>query len=657
MTTRTPRPAKAPFWGSVLALIAAAGASWGVAQLTTGEIETRSRDAVMQAFARSGLDWASAEADGLQVALTGTAPSEIARFRALTEAAKAVDQNRLVDQMDLASTSAILAPEFTIELLSNAEGLSVFGLIPADTDRSALHEALTRVAGGKTVAEFLEQADYPVPDRWAAAVRFGISALRDLPRAKISITAQEVKITGLTDSRDARNRIAAALKERAPEGLRLSLDLAAPRPVMTPFTLRFIKDDKGARFDACAAGNEQGRDRILAAARAAGATSTDCTLALGAPSPDWATAAVAAINTVATLGAGSVTFSDADLALSAPASVPDAAFDAAVGKLQSTLPEVFSLRAERDPGQSSTTGTEFVAQTDHTGQTVSLRGAMPDERMRKAVEHFAAARFASVESALKINPDLPEGWPLRAIAAIEALDRTRDARAVVTPDLLRLSGESGQQNARDEAARVISARLGGGARFDLDLRYNPRLDPDSGLPDGAECVARLNQVMAETKIAFAPDSAEMTGDTAPAIAALADAMQDCEPFQIEIGGHTDSSGRAERNATLSQERAETVRAALIAAMGPRGAQAHLSAKGYGDRDPVADNDTEEGREQNRRTAFKLLSPDPVEDGGPAPPAPAAESPPESPQKSPPDPASDAVTAPDPADSTPSSPTP
>ncbi len=73
--------------------------------------------------------------------------------------------------------------------------------------------------------------------------------------------------------------------------------------------------------------------------------------------------------------------------------------------------------------------------------------------------------------------------------------------------------------------------------------------------------------------------------------------------KIEIGGHTDNVGKAEANMMLSRDRANTVMSYLVS----RGiAPERLSAKGYGFTEPITDNDTEEGRQTNRRTEVKIL---------------------------------------------------
>ncbi len=73
--------------------------------------------------------------------------------------------------------------------------------------------------------------------------------------------------------------------------------------------------------------------------------------------------------------------------------------------------------------------------------------------------------------------------------------------------------------------------------------------------------------------------------------------------RVEIGGHTDSSGGDEYNDRLSESRARAVYDYLV----QHGVDAgRLSYKGYGRRRPVADNSTEEGRAENRRTEFRII---------------------------------------------------
>jgi len=108
----------------------------------------------------------------------------------------------------------------------------------------------------------------------------------------------------------------------------------------------------------------------------------------------------------------------------------------------------------------------------------------------------------------------------------------------------------------------------------------------------------------DSMVNFASDSAEVPESMAPFLkSAAADLKQLKAGHVLEIAGYTDNTGDAALNLALSQRRAEAVRAALI----KYGADPDtLVAKGYGEADPIASNDTPQGRAQNRRVDVVIL---------------------------------------------------
>lgn len=82
-----------------------------------------------------------------------------------------------------------------------------------------------------------------------------------------------------------------------------------------------------------------------------------------------------------------------------------------------------------------------------------------------------------------------------------------------------------------------------------------------------------------------------------------DIMQKNPSLKVELAGHTDNIGKPADNQRLSEQRAKAVFDFLV---GKGVASERLSYKGYGDTRPVADNNTEEGRAQNRRTTFTVV---------------------------------------------------
>jgi outer membrane protein OmpA-like peptidoglycan-associated protein/tetratricopeptide (TPR) repeat protein len=85
---------------------------------------------------------------------------------------------------------------------------------------------------------------------------------------------------------------------------------------------------------------------------------------------------------------------------------------------------------------------------------------------------------------------------------------------------------------------------------------------------------------------------------------LVQLLKDVPALRIEISGHTDNVGSEGMNQKLSQDRADAVVAYLVS----KGINAsRLESRGYGSNRPIADNKSNEGRQQNRRTEFEILS--------------------------------------------------
>lgn len=122
--------------------------------------------------------------------------------------------------------------------------------------------------------------------------------------------------------------------------------------------------------------------------------------------------------------------------------------------------------------------------------------------------------------------------------------------------------------------------------------------PDEVPPEVQKLTGVISGIQFAEGARLAPGSAAVLDQTVAM-------LQKYPTVRLEISGHTDSSGDAGQNRALSQQRAEAVRAYLV----ERGvAAARLDAKGYGADFPIGNNATPEGRAQNRRVEFKLLSP-------------------------------------------------
>ena len=104
-------------------------------------------------------------------------------------------------------------------------------------------------------------------------------------------------------------------------------------------------------------------------------------------------------------------------------------------------------------------------------------------------------------------------------------------------------------------------------------------------------------------VGFEVNSATLTASSRDVLDSIAADLKKYPRLRIELQGHTDSTGADAYNMQLSQKRAESVRAHLI----EQGViPSQLTANGYGETQPVADNTTAEGRATNRRVVMRVI---------------------------------------------------
>jgi hypothetical protein len=105
-------------------------------------------------------------------------------------------------------------------------------------------------------------------------------------------------------------------------------------------------------------------------------------------------------------------------------------------------------------------------------------------------------------------------------------------------------------------------------------------------------------------VTFLSGRPDLDVNSAPVIVNVIALLQKHPDLQLEIDGYTDNTGDPQSNQRLSAQRAATVRDLLVAGHIP---ESRLVANGLGGSEPVADNDTPEGREKNRRIELSVLT--------------------------------------------------
>lgn len=226
------------------------------------------------------------------------------------------------------------------------------------------------------------------------------------------------------------------------------------------------------------------------------------------------------------------------------------------------------------------------------------------------------------------------GEPALWRAGIDALARlvplTFALEARMSGTTIEIGGVLRPGHVREEAAAILTDAEARGWQVTLDLAETDVVEGDTRVnirtgatetltggfwmpeievePDPAACTARAGEILAATGIGFVTGSAALSLEAEGPVNLLAALALAClggdgGAGRLIIGGHTDSVGERRANLDLSLERAGAVLDALAARGIDRGA---MVAIGYGPFAPVADNETEEGRAQNRRITFTFI---------------------------------------------------
>jgi OOP family OmpA-OmpF porin len=230
--------------------------------------------------------------------------------------------------------------------------------------------------------------------------------------------------------------------------------------------------------------------------------------------------------------------------------------------------------------------------------TLTLTGYVPDNNVHATLGAAAGRKFFSekVVDNLKASIGAPSGFANAVLPALGALSRLSTGTLVVSDREVKLSGDA----FHDAAAAQIRAGLGKdfpqGWQFKADISVKPAAAP----VDATVCQQLFWDLLAKGKIRIETGRATIDQDSAGLLDRLMETALRCPTANIEVAGHTDADGEDGFNQALSEKRAQAVVDYLVKAGLPAD---RFTPTGYGSTQPVAGNDTDEGKAQNRRIEF------------------------------------------------------
>ena len=412
-----------------------------------------------------------------------------------------------------------------------------------------------------------------------------------LDKSRIAVAGRDVTFAADAFSEQGRRNAVAAVE--AVPGVRLVNDETRLLPEAKPFVWSAERDVVRVTLSGSSP-LPASKGKLVEAARTVlgGVEVVDqMNLARGAP-PRFDNAALLLIDQVGKLKDGKITISDDKVSLSGMAR--DLGGREAIAAALKNLPEGFSVAANEIKAPPYI----FQAYKDPVAVTLTLTGYVPDSNAHAAIVAAAGRKFFSerVVDNLKASVGAPSGFAGAVVPALGALSRLSTGTLVVSDREVKLSGDAFYDAAPAQIRSNLLKDFPQGWQLKADISVKPAVAP----VDATVCQQLLSELLAKGTIRFESGRSTLDQDSAGLLDRLMETALRCPTTNIEVVGHTDTDGDNAANQALSERRAQAVVDYLVKAGLPA---ARFAALGYGSTQPVATNDTDEGKAQNRRIEF------------------------------------------------------
>jgi len=427
----------------------------------------------------------------------------------------------------------------------------------------------------------------------ADLVQRSTAALKDtvLDKTRIAVEGRDVTFAADAFSEDGRQSAVSSVE--AVPGVRLVNDETRLVPEAKPFVWSAERDVVRVTLSGSSP-LPASKSKLTEAARASlgGTEVVDrMNLSRGAPAR-FDNAALLLLDQIGKLKDGKITLSDTKVSLSGMAR--DLGGREAIAAALKNLPEGFSVAVNDVKAPPYI----FQAYKDPVAVTLTLTGYVPDNNVHAALVAAAGRKFFSekVVDNLKASVGAPSGFANAVVPALGALSRLSTGTLVVSDREVKLQGDA----LYEAAANQIRAGLG--KDFPQGWQFKPEISvkPAAAPVDATVCQQLFADLLGKARIRFESGKADISADSTGLLDRLIETALRCPNAEIEIAGHTDGDGDGAANQALSEKRAQAVADYLVKAGLPAN---RFMPVGYGASQPIAGNDTDEGKAQNRRIDF------------------------------------------------------
>ncbi len=237
--------------------------------------------------------------------------------------------------------------------------------------------------------------------------------------------------------------------------------------------------------------------------------------------------------------------------------------------------------------------------------SVTLTGTLPDpsaktQMLERAKQLYGANNFIDNLKVSRQSAFPSAGWFNAALALLPYANQVNNEGGfILDSKTVTVRGLVESDDIKSKLIAEVVSAAGMGIRVEDKVMVKGKVT----VAQATDFQAKLNQMIAGKIVEFDTNSDVLTDKGKAVLGEMVKVLGEAPGIPVEVSGHTDARGNPALNENLSQRRART----CLRYLAQKGVDARrLSSNGYGANKPIADNNTSEGQQRNRRIEFTVL---------------------------------------------------
>ncbi|MEL7429089.1 MAG: OmpA family protein [Pseudomonadota bacterium] len=497
--------------------------------------------------------------------------------------------------------------------------LALSGFAPNADASSAIASAIAAQLPDATLDNGLQIAD-GAPAEFKTATDYAAGFLPLLSKGQVRFENNKFYASGVAKSPEAYAQVLDRA-DNVPEGYEIAENAIQPVGI-SPYTWSAIREGTSLVMDGYAPSRDARRN-LAGAAREAmpqAGIIDNLQIAGGAPS-SYENAVAFGLNAIKGLADGSAALDDDTLVISGTAETAESYEE--IGDLVASGVEGLTIVNNVAPAAASPFRWSV---TSREGEAV-VRGFVSSDNARSGIlEAVGTALGKTTIDRMRLASGAPEGLDEARNFVLSQVALLAAGEGVILDNQVNISGRAPSDAVKDQISAAVENSLPDGFTGSVNILVpapepppepepTPEPEPVVSEPQPEPAPVAEPEVTAEVcqaGIAAAIDNRQIQFETARAVilpaseavlTSILEAAAKCPSLRILVSGHTDDRGADDYNQQLSEARA----ASVMNYLKDKGLDAaRLEARGFGETQPVASNETADGRAKNRRIEFTVL---------------------------------------------------